>query len=341
MRLVRDGEILDPATWTRRARTGSTWIDDLVHPGKALSLFAEGATVVLQSMHRWWPPLTRFCRDLEAELGHAVQANAYLTPAGAAGLTPHHDTHDVFVLQVHGTKHWTVREPLVVAPVARHRSNHQEAAQQPILFEADVAPGDCLYLPRGYIHAAAAQQGVSLHITIGVLADTVHDLLRRIVERTAEEPAFRRTLPPGHATDADSARTVVKEAVAELAGWLAHLDVDAEAERLVDAAALRRSPIFDGQLLELAALDAVGDATVVRRRAGIVPRYEVDGDRLVLRLSDRRIDLPVAAEPALRRLLDGSAHQVGALADLLDPGSRLVLVRRLIREGALRTADGA
>lgn len=341
MRLVRGGEILDPATWTRRARTGATWVDDLVHPGKALALFGEGATVVLQSLHRWWPPLTRFCRDLEADLGHAVQANAYLTPAGAAGLTPHHDTHDVLVLQVHGTKHWTVREPLVDAPLARHRSNHEDAALQPVLFEADMAPGDCLYLPRGYIHSAAAQAGVSLHITIGVLADTVHDLLRRIVDRTAEEPAFRRSLPAGHAADAEAARSVVKEAVAELTSWLAHLDVDDVADRLVDAAARRRSPLLDGQLLELASIDGVGDASVVVRRAGLAPRLEVDGDRLVLRLSDRRIDLPAAVEPAVRRLLDGSPHQVGTLADLLDEGSRQVLVRRLIREGALRTSHGA
>lgn len=341
VRLVRDGEILDPSTWTRRARTGATWIDDLVHPGKALGLFGEGATVVLQSLHRWWPPLTRFCHELEVELGHAVQANAYLTPPGAAGLTPHHDTHDVFVLQVHGTKHWTVREPLVEAPLARHRSDHEAAAQQPVLFEADMAPGDCLYLPRGFIHSASAQEGVSLHVTIGVLADTVHDLLRRIVDRTAEEPAFRRSLPPGHAADADAARAVVKEAIAELTGWLAHLDVDEVAESLVDAAARRRSPLLDGQLLEIASLGDLDDSSIVERRPGVVPRFETDGDLLTVRLSDRRIELPAAVAPAVRRLLDGAPHEVASLGDLLDEGSRQVLVRRLVREGALRTSHGA
>jgi hypothetical protein len=42
----------------------------------------------------------------------------------------------------------------------------------------------------------------------------------------------------------------------------------------------------------------------------------------------------------VRRLLDGPL-QVGDLADLLDTDSRLVLVRRLVREGVLRTAGGA
>jgi hypothetical protein len=341
LRMVRNGAVLDPSTWTRRARTGSVWVDDLVHPGRTLGLFADGATIVLQSLHRWWPPLTRFCRELESALGHAVQANAYLTPPGAAGLTPHHDTHDVFVLQVHGTKHWTIREPLVDAPLARHRSDHVVAARQPVLFEAQMAPGDCLYLPRGFIHSAAAQDGVSLHITIGVLATTVHDLLRRLLDRAADEPAFRRTLPPTHASDADAARAVVKEAVAELSGWLTHLDVEPVAAQLVESAVLRRAPLLDGQLLELAALGSVDDDTVVERRAGVVTRTAIEDGRLTLRLGDRRLDRPAEVAPAVDRLLDGAPSRVRDLGDLLDEGSRAVLVRRLIREGALRTTHGA
>jgi hypothetical protein len=40
-------------------------------------------------------------------------------------------------------------------------------------------------------------------------------------------------------------------------------------------------------------------------------------------------------------LLDGTARPVAELADLLDADSRRVLVRRLVREGVLRTAAGA
>ena len=183
VRLVRDGEALDPSTWTSRTRTGSTWIDDAVDPGRALELFAGGATIVLQSLQRWWPPLTVFCDDLASTLGHAVQANAYLSPAGAAGLAPHHDTHDVFVVQLHGTKSWIVREPLIEAPVGSQRSNREHAAQQPVVLEVDLRPGDCLYLPRGFVHSALAQHGVSLHATVGVLATTALDVLRLIADR--------------------------------------------------------------------------------------------------------------------------------------------------------------
>jgi hypothetical protein len=341
IRMVRDGEVLPPGAYTRRARSGSVWIDDLVDPGRALAQFAAGATIVLQSLHRWWPPLTHFCRELEAALGHPVQANAYLTPAGAAGFTPHHDTHDVFVLQVHGTKHWTVRAPVLDAPLARHRSDHREAAGQAELLDLDLDAGDCLYLPRGFVHSALAQQDVSLHITVGVLAETRHDLVRRIVDRTAEVPAFRRSLPADHAADGGRASGVVKEVLAELVEWLEQLDADELGGELVERARHRRAPLLDGQLLDLASLGRIDDATAVVRRAGVAWSIEGGGpDRVVLVLRDRRIDLPAPVEAPVRRLLDGDSHPVGSLADQLDRSSRLVLVRRLVREGILRTSAG-
>ena len=64
------------------------------------------------------PPVARFCRELAAELGHATQCNAYVTPAGdAQGFDFHHDTHDVFVLQVSGRKRWIVHEPVLPLPL--------------------------------------------------------------------------------------------------------------------------------------------------------------------------------------------------------------------------------
>lgn len=310
-----------------------------------LDRFAGGATVVLQSLQRWWEPATRFCRDLELVLGHATQANAYLTPAGAAGLAPHHDTHDVFVLQVAGTKHWVVREPAVDAPLRRHVSDHEAAAARPVLFEVDLHQGDALYLPRGVVHSAAAQEGVSLHITVGVLATTVHDVLSALVESAGDDAAFRRSLPAGWAFDADAAAAAVKSAVADLVDWLGRADAAEVASRMRDRFASRRTPLLDGQLLEIVGLDSLDDDSVVVRRPGIVATLDViGGPSLRLSLGDRRVELPAPLEPALRRLLDGSPHRVGELADLLDGPSRLVLARRLVREGALRAggpgADG-
>jgi bifunctional lysine-specific demethylase and histidyl-hydroxylase NO66 len=342
VRLVRDGEVLDRSSFTRRARTGATTFDDLIDPGRVLDGFAGGATIVLQSLQRWWPPLAAFCRDLELALGHQVQANAYLTPAGAQGLAAHHDTHDVFVLQVAGTKQWLVREPALEAPLPRHRSDHDEAATRPVLFEAALAPGDGMYLPRGFVHSASAQEGVSLHLTIGVLATTVHDLLQRIVDLAADEPTFRRALPVGYAHDDATARATVKAAVADLTAWLERLDTVPVAEELQRRFWANRHPLLGGQLAELVNLDRIDDATVVTRRPGTACSLQVVEGRLRVAMGDRRLELPATTEPAVRHLIDGEAHPVASLADRLDGPSRLVLVRRLVREGLLGTgAAGA
>jgi hypothetical protein len=209
-----------------------------------------------------------------------------------------------------------------------------------VLFEADLGPGDVLYLPRGVVHSATAQQGMSLHLTLGVLATTTHDVLRAVVDAAADDVAFRRSLPPGWPWDDDLATGAVKAVVADLVDWLGRLDPAAVAGTLRDRFVANRTPVLDGQLGEILGLAAIDDATVVRRRPSTILRLApgVTGLRLVL--GDREVVLPPATEPAVRRLLDGASHRVGDLADLLDGPSRLVLARRLVREGALRTGDG-
>ncbi|HZB71135.1 MAG TPA: cupin domain-containing protein, partial [Acidimicrobiales bacterium] len=158
-RLVQDGRPLDPARYTRKMRLGGKPLDDVADPAKVAACFAEGATLVLQGLHRSWLPLTRFCRSLERVLGHAVQANAYVTPAGAQGLGLHADEHDVFTLQVLGRKSWQAYPP----------GEGPEDGAVPVI-DTEVGPGDTMYLPRGARHAARTTESPSIHLTIGVLA---------------------------------------------------------------------------------------------------------------------------------------------------------------------------
>ena len=50
-----------------------------------------------------------------------MQANSYYTPRRSQGFAVHHDTHDVFVLQVAGEKHWRVYDPLLELPLKAQR----------------------------------------------------------------------------------------------------------------------------------------------------------------------------------------------------------------------------
>ena len=61
----------------------------------------------------------------------------------------------------------------------------------------------------------------------------------------------------------------------------------------------------------------------------------VTGGRLQLLLGDRTLTMPAALEPAVRLLLAADRCTPADLAGHLDGPSRLVLARRLVREGLL------
>ena len=326
-RMVKDGAQLPAASYTRSGRVGSKPLDDLVDPGKVYRQFADGATMVLQSLHRYWLPLTRFCRDLELTLTHPVQVNAYITPRSSRGLGLHADGHDVFVLQVHGRKRWEVYQP---GPGGDPKAPGER------LLGVTLEPGDCLYVPLDFPHAVWTERSASAHLTVGVLSYRWREVLRDALLRVLDDRSFGEVLPPGFADDPAALASAVAERLGELQRHLGKLDHTQLAAATAQRFWSSRPPILTGQLQQLLAIDAVSDVTALRRRAGSVVRLQHDGaGKPVLELGDRRLTFPAWVEPALRALLRHERFAVADLAAELDPESRLVLIRRLIREGVL------
>jgi JmjC domain len=329
-RMVKGGAELPQRSYTKSGRLGSKPVVDLVDPGKVYRQFADGATMVLQSLHRYWLPLTRLCRDLELSLTHPVQVNAYVTPPSSRGLGLHADGHDVFVLQVHGRKRWEVYQP---------GQGGDPKAPGERLLDTVLEPGDCLYVPFGFPHAVWTERSASAHLTVGVLTYRWRELLHWAVARVLDDTAFDAALPPGFADEPAGIAAGVAERLGEVQRRLGKLDPAELGAETANRFWSSRSPILTGQLQHLLALDDVSDGTVVWRRAGSVCQLQRDGDgRPVLELGDRRVAFPAWIEPALRALLPllhAGRFAAADLAGLLDAESRLVLIRRLIREGLL------
>jgi bifunctional lysine-specific demethylase and histidyl-hydroxylase NO66 len=339
-RMVKDGKPLPPSAYTKSGRIGSVPLSDLADPGRIFDQFHGGATIVLQGLQRFWAPLTAFSRDLELFLTHPVQVNAYLTPPASRGLGVHHDTHDVFVLQVHGRKLWQVWDAAVPFPLG-HQTKLPPGAEAPTeapLVEAELAPGDCLYVPRGFRHAARTAEDASLHLTVGMLAYNWNDLLREVLDLAAEETWFREGLPVGFAEDPAALEASLAERVAELRRFLDKVDLTRVADRAVNRFWANRPPSLRGQLRQLLSLEELDDTTVLARRPGAVARLRAAGDRLELLLGDRTLTMPASLEPALHQVLDADRLTPADLAGHLDGPSRLVLARRLVREGLLQPA---
>ena len=341
VRMVKEGTTLSPSLYTKSARIQSRDLSDVIDAGRVYDLFADGTTNVLQALHRYWTPLSHFCRELEVDLTHPVQVNVYLTPPVSQGLDIHYDTHDVFVLQVSGVKHWKVWDRAIDAPLAHQKRTGSYEDPGPAQIDVELKPGDALYIPRGFLHAAQTLDRESAHMTVGILNVTLVDALKGLMKAAEADPAFRRSLPAGFANDPEALAEDLKDAVHAFAEWVEDQDPEPIAEALVARFWGSRPPVLTGQLEQILSLDSLSDASVVRRRKGAVSAVDPTGDRLKLTLGDRKLLLPVAVEPALRHILDHPSFTVGDLASHLDPDGRLVLVKRLIREGLLEQVSGA
>ena len=197
-RLVKAGEQIPESAYTRSGRTGSKPVSGMADAARIAELFDDGATIVLQGLHRNWEPVAAFCRALELQLGHPCQVNAYITPPGAQGLALHADPHDVFVLQAFGRKHWEVH----AAP--------GEPEREPL--EADVGPGDCIYMPTGTPHAATTGTVLSGHLTVGVHVTSWRDVLADVWRSLEKDPAFDEALPVGWTQDPIAVRRSAPDA---------------------------------------------------------------------------------------------------------------------------------
>lgn len=338
VRMASEGTVLSPSLFTSSGGTGAE-VGDQLDSAKVLQQFAAGATLVLQGLHRTWGPIGEFTRALVRDLGHPAQVNAYVTPASSRGFEPHYDTHDVFVLQIAGTKRWTLHEPVHTHPLADqpwtdHRDAVAEAAEQAPHIDQVFEPGDVLYLPRGWLHSAVAQGGTSIHLTIGLRATTRHDLLTTLLARAGEDPELRRSLALGVdytdpaslaedlAATVTAAHTLLDQAsVDDLAGSLHRSHADAT----------RPEPVRP-----LATLDALAELTadmLLTWRAGLTERIEEDEQQIRIALRSTTLTLPAAAAPALRALR-AAPQRAGELPGL-DAESSLVVSRRLLREGVV------
>jgi ribosomal protein L16 Arg81 hydroxylase len=309
-----------------------------IDPVRVNQLFADGATVILSGLHERLPELARFCRALEAVMSCRVQTNIYMTQAESQGFKAHYDNHDVIVLQVEGTKEWRIYDTPVDLPLNSQAFNPHDVEVGAETDRFLLEPGDMLYVPRGLAHDAVATGEPSLHITTGLMLRTWADLLVEAVNVMAhKDPEFRRALPPGHANpDFDmQGQDAAFRALAQ------RMTDETPVAKLLEGFKqdflTNRVPRVEGQMAQMARLGDLSVESRVGARAHLIYDLTELPDEGLVRLvcQGSEIVLPDHATEPLCFAVQTRDFRVGDLPGDLDDAGKLVLVRRLVREGLM------
>jgi hypothetical protein len=337
IQLVKNGARLPPPQYTTPRDFKGTPVGEVVDLVRMFAEYQQGATIVLADLHSSWAPLARLCASMEQFLSHPTQTNVYLTPPGAQGFSAHYDTHDVFILQMAGSKRWRLYGSPVKLPT---KSNpYPFPGSDPGSPTADfvLRAGDLLYLPRGCVHDALTSESVSLHVTLGINTYTWADLFQEALEALSQRDVrFRRSLPIGFALSHTAAGRLQAESGPLLRTLLeGGLPVEEVADRLAERFIMTRPPLYEGHLTGLLDARQLTLQSRVRKRAWLYRLAMLD-DSIDLHYHGKSLTFARSLEPAVCFILDTDIFAVGSLPGPLKEEDKVSLVQRLVEEGFLK-----
>ena len=296
--------------------------------------FADGFTIVLDSVQRYVRSIASLAHSIDVELNFAAQVNAYFTPPQSQGFVPHFDDHDALIVQLQGSKIWHLYEGIDVAPHEMWRHDSIPAAELPTPIDVRLETGDVLYLPRGRVHAAESTSELSVHLTVGLHAPTLSLLAARMLNalNNSDERAHIQ-LPPRFLSDPD-VRAGLGSLVHEITESLERPEAIAAALDSLEADLVRR-----GQCHPLGAgiSDAVDidDQTRVVKYQPLYSRVTEDSGGVALHFAQSVVNAGIDHREALQYLARSTEPlRVSDLPGLSDM-QRIELARTLILQGFL------
>jgi ribosomal protein L16 Arg81 hydroxylase len=298
-------------------------------------VYSQGKTVVIRGMQHRWPAIALLCRNLERIFQCPVHANLYLTPRKSQGFDAHIDPHEVFALQIDGIKHWRLYGQAVELPLVGDRAmlDHSRLGEPE---EIKLRPGDLLYLPRGHAHDAFTSDQSSLHLTLGVNIYRWADLLRHALDRISRtDPRFRESIPSGVLLSSDVAPQV-DERFRQLLAVLAENASAADAiGRLGDEFIGGLAVLPHSRFAAPKCMDEIGPETVLAKCPGAVCRCSATAETATIHFPGGHVSGPARIGPALRFIAESERFLIRDLPNNLGAEGKLVLSRRLVREGLL------
>jgi hypothetical protein len=195
-----------------------------------------------------------------------------------------------------------------------------------------------LYLPRGHVHEAYTAQSYSLHLTVGVNVYRWADFLHHVIENIARDEVRLRESIPGGALPA-----ITPELKARFRQLFAAMAGRVESDEVFYAGLHALGDQFFGQLQMLPGtqfgfpvdLDGITADTVLENKAPGLCRVVQGEAGAAIEFPGNRVGGPHRIAAALEFVAQATRFAVRDLPDDLNVQAKVVLARRLVREGLL------
>ena len=312
--VVKNGVPCPVEGWSRFANS-ARGAHQIAIPEDILTLYADGATLIVNRGDALLPALADVCRTLTRELGFPTQTNIYITPCNAAGFTKHSDDHDVLILQIAGSKSWRVYTPGEL--------------------EIELHSGDLLYIPRGMFHDARSCDEDSIHVTLGLRPAYAFELIRDLGTLAADRENFQKPMPPTFA-GVEALQSFESELLSGLQALIAEIDLSTLANLHSRDSITHEDNAWPGRFADLRFLTRITPDTIVCRRADTPAEIKDDGKLLHLSFGNRRVSIPVFMREQLPRILGDKNFAVGAIEGMITSAGKVTLVTELVKAGFLR-----
>ncbi|MEW2439043.1 cupin domain-containing protein [Streptomyces caniferus] len=303
----------------------------------------DGYTLIINQLQRRLPAIAELATAIERAIGHRSQVNMYCSWPEQQGFDQHHDDHEVFILQIEGTKRWVVSEETYKYPLDKYNNVSVDTGEPkgPPYIETELHPGDVLYIPRGHWHYAVAGDEPSLHLTLGVTCRIGVYWLKWLADELMDEEEWRRNLPP--VVGGDTAQ--LADHVRGLMGRLATL---ADDEHLVEAYLANHLTTQDSRHREVSLPSQSGFHPLSTkpdtrlRQAQFNPvkvEYDAEAEQHRIQFGTRKITLDGAPAELVDNLFRHESFTLGQAigwAPGFDPAEDIApLLRLLVEEGIL------
>ncbi len=292
----------------------------------------EGCTLVLDQLHKKDPKLGLLCRALAPDFGHPFQSNLYLTPPHGKGFTPHWDNHDVFILQVVGSKKWQIEKERRVYPTKTENMGLEGRELRGELLSFTLDQGDLIYIPRGFVHAAESGAEASLHITLGLTGIFLEDFLYATIQAAIQrDDRLRAVMPIGFMRGAQ--QDVVKQVMTILRDAADETFLNTVMDEFRDKM-VRSFPIdVSGQVLNHFQPAPLTGGDIVGPRRGVVYQLHSADDSVRVNFGTQSITFPGFLRPSLDFALNTAAYAIRDVAGELDDDEKIIFIERLVLEG--------